>query len=58
MQAKRKPLTERTPSEAENASDLVAVRPPPDRPPGRIVGEGVEAVSELVRALRDEVHIL
>jgi electron transfer flavoprotein beta subunit len=32
--------------------------PPPERPAGRIVGEGVDAVPELVRLLREEAKVL
>ena len=31
---------------------------PLDRPPGRIVGEGVEAVPELIRLLKEEAKVL
>jgi hypothetical protein len=31
---------------------------PPERAAGRIVGQGVEAVPELVRLLRDEARVL
>jgi electron transfer flavoprotein beta subunit len=58
MAAKKKPLAEKAPAAAENASDLVAYRAPPARPPGRIVGEGAAAVPELIRILKDEVHAL
>lgn len=58
MAAKKKPLVEKAPAAAANASDLVAYQPPPDRPPGRILGEGVAAVPELVRVLKEEVHVL
>ena len=58
MAAKKKTLVEKAPADAANASDLAAFTPPPDRPPGRIVGEGVEAVAALVRILKDEVHVV
>ena len=58
MAAKKKPLVEKAPAAAENASELVALKAPPARPPGRIVGEGAAAVPELVRVLKDEVHAL
>ena len=57
MAAKKKPLVEKAPA-AANGSELAAYTPPPDRPPGRIVGEGAAAVPELVRILKDEVHAL
>jgi electron transfer flavoprotein beta subunit len=31
---------------------------PPDRPPGRIVGEGADAVPELLRLLQTEARVL
>jgi len=58
MAAKKKPLLEKAPAAADGASELVALKPPPARPPGRILGQGADAVPELVRVLRDEVHVL
>lgn len=58
MAAKKKPLAEKPAAGGDGASEIVAVRPPADRPPGRIVGEGVPAVAELVRVLAEEVHVL
>lgn len=58
MAAKKKPLVEKAAAAATNGADLVAYQPPPDRPPGRILGEGAAAVPELVRVLREEVHVL
>jgi electron transfer flavoprotein beta subunit len=58
MAAKKKPLVEKAPAADEGASKLVALEPPPARPPGRILGQGAAAVPELIRVLRDEVHVL
>lgn len=58
MAAKKKPLAEQAPAAVDPGSEIVALTPPPARPAGRIVGEGVAAVPELVRVLRDEVHVL
>ncbi len=58
MAAKKKPLAEKPAPAAENASALVAYTPPPERPAGRIVGEGAAAVPEMIRILREEVHVL
>jgi electron transfer flavoprotein beta subunit len=58
MAAKKKPLVEKPAPAAANGSSLTAYLPPPDRPPGRIVGEGVAGVPELVRVLKEEVHVL
>jgi electron transfer flavoprotein beta subunit len=58
MAAKKKPLVEKAPAAAAGASELVALKPPPARPPGKILGQGAAAVPELIRVLRDEVHVL
>jgi electron transfer flavoprotein beta subunit len=58
MAAKKKPLVEKAPAATEAASELVALKPPPARPPGRMLGQGKDAVPELVRVLRDEAHVL
>jgi len=58
MAAKKKPLEEK---EASLAAARVKVREfnyPPDRPAGRIVGQGADAVVELVRLLREEAKVL
>ena len=58
MAAKKKPLEER-PVEVEPARLRVrALAEPPARPPGRIVGQGPDAVPELVRLLREEAKVL
>jgi electron transfer flavoprotein beta subunit len=58
MAAKKKPLEERPAALGPIALMLESLTPPPERPPGRIVGEGAAAVPELVRALRDEARVL
>jgi len=58
MAAKKKPLEER---DAEVPADRVRVTElayPPERPEGRVVGEGPDAVPELVRLLREEAKVL
>lgn len=58
MAARRKPL-ERRPAELPAARlRVLELQPPAPRPPGRIVGEGVDAVPELVRLLREEAGAL
>src|SRR5690606_28239164 len=49
MAAKRKPLEEKEAQVGEERVRVLELSYPPERPPGRIVGEGAEAVSELVR---------
>lgn len=58
MAAKKKPVDERTPSRVAAELELVALTFPPDRPAGKIVGEGVAAVPELVRLLREEAKVI
>lgn len=58
MAAKRKPLEERTVQVAERRLIVEALDYPPERPEGKVVGEGPEAVPELVRLLREEANAL
>ncbi|MGE4620138.1 MAG: electron transfer flavoprotein subunit beta/FixA family protein [Planctomycetota bacterium] len=58
MQAKKKPIENTTAQTGEAALQLIAITPPPPRPEGRIVGEGPEAVEELIRLLREEAKAL
>jgi electron transfer flavoprotein beta subunit len=58
MAAKKKPLETKP---AQLGATRVAVKGmalPPDRPPGRIIGEGAAAVSELVKLLQTEAKVL
>jgi electron transfer flavoprotein beta subunit len=58
MAAKKKPL-EVKPAQLGTARLLVeSMSLPPDRPPGRIVGEGADAVPELLRLLQTEAKVL
>jgi electron transfer flavoprotein beta subunit len=58
MAAKKKPL-ETKPAQLGPARVRVkSMELPPDRPPGRIIGEGVAAVPELVRLLHTEAKVL
>ena len=58
MAAKKKPLAEKPAPAAAASVRPVKLELPPARPPGRIVGKGVEGVPELVRVLRDEARLL
>jgi electron transfer flavoprotein beta subunit len=58
MAAKKKPL-ETKPAQLGNVRVTVkSMELPPDRPPGRIIGEGVAAVPELVKLLQTEAKVL
>jgi electron transfer flavoprotein beta subunit len=58
MAAKKKPLEERPAEVGAPGVTRVGLEYPPDRSPGRIVGEGPDAVPELVRLLREEAKVL
>ncbi len=58
MMAKRKPLVEKPAPEVESGLALEGLAYPPERPEGRIVGEGTDAAAELVRLLREEARVL
>ena len=58
MAAKKKPIEERPAQLGEPNLEVLALELPPPRKAGRIVGQGVEGVAELVRALREEARVL
>ena len=58
MMAKRKPMVEKPAPEVESGLVVEGLEYPPPRPEGRIVGEGVGAVEELVRLLREEAGVI
>ena len=58
MAAKKKPLEEKDAQLGESRLSVKSLTPPPERPAGRIIGEGVDAVPELVRLLREEAKVL
>lgn len=58
MQAKKKPLEEIDAGDATGRLEVLELIEPPERSGGEIVGEGPEAVPELVRRLREEAKVL
>jgi len=58
MAAKKKPLETKPAQLGDVRVTVKKMELPPDRPPGRIIGEGVAAVPELVRLLQTEAKIL
>jgi len=58
MAAKKKPISEVDAVETIPLVDVVELGYPPSRPEGKIVGEGTDAVPELVRLLREEAKVL
>ncbi|HSQ30469.1 MAG TPA: hypothetical protein VLN49_11500, partial [Gemmatimonadaceae bacterium] len=58
MAAKKKPLESKPAQLGPTRVTVKSMQLPPDRPPGRIIGEGVSAVPELVRLLQTEAKVL
>jgi electron transfer flavoprotein beta subunit len=58
MSAKKKPLETRPAQLGDVRVKVKSMALPPDRPPGRIIGEGTAAVPELVRLLQTEAKVL
>lgn len=58
MMAKRKPLEEIAVDLGVPGLEMIELSPPPARPEPQIVGEGADAVPDLVRLLRDEAKVL
>ncbi|MDP8229072.1 MAG: electron transfer flavoprotein subunit beta/FixA family protein [Candidatus Electryoneaceae bacterium] len=58
MMAKRKKIAVVDAEASDAKTKIVQLNYPPTRPPGKIVGEGVEAVPELIRLLREEAKVL
>ena len=58
MAAKKKPLEVKLAQLGDVRMTVTTMALPPERPPGRILGEGVSAVPELVRLLQTEAKVL
>ena len=58
MAAKKKPFEEKAAPSAQSRIEVERLEAPPERPAGRVVGQGPEAVPELVRLLRQEAKVL
>ena len=58
MAAKKKPLETKPAQLGPVRVAVTAMELPPERPAGRIIGEGVAAVPELVRLLQNEAKVL
>ncbi|TVP58737.1 MAG: electron transfer flavoprotein subunit beta/FixA family protein [Gemmatimonadales bacterium] len=58
MAAKRKPLETKPAQTADSRLRVESMELPPERTGGKIVGEGADAVPELVRLLREEANAL
>ncbi len=58
MAAKKKPIEEKPAELGPACLEVTALTLPPARSAGRIIGNGVEAVPELVRVLRHEAKVI
>jgi len=58
MAAKRKPLEERDAAVEPSRIRVLSLDYPPERPSGKIVGEGTDGATRLVRLLREEAKVL
>ncbi len=58
MMAKKKPLEVKPVEVGAGGIEIVGLALPPARPPGRIVGEGPDAVPALIEALQTEAKVL
>ncbi len=58
MMAKKKPIENVEAEDTEPRVETVGFSYPPARPAGKIVGEGTDAVPELVRLLREEARVI
>jgi electron transfer flavoprotein beta subunit len=58
MAAKKKPLEVKATTLAAGTIEVLELSLPPERAAGRIVGEGADAVPELVRLLRTEAKVI
>jgi len=58
MAAKKIQIEERTVAIPEDKIEILEINYPPEKPPGKIVGEGVDAVPELIRLLKEEAKVI
>jgi electron transfer flavoprotein beta subunit len=58
MAAKKKTIGEKPAAECDNNTEIIEMRMPPAKNPGKIVGTDSSAVPELVRLLNEEAKVL
>jgi electron transfer flavoprotein beta subunit len=58
MAAKKVVIEERTVDLQTDQIEILEINYPPEKPAGKIVGTGVEAVPELIRLLREEAKVI
>ena len=58
MQAKSKQIEEKPATYTDTKTEILGMKLPPPKAKGKIVGEDVSAVPELVRLLREEAKVI
>jgi len=58
MAAKKIVIEERTVDPPADKIEVLEINYPPEKPPGKIVGKGADAVPELIRLLREEAKVI
>jgi electron transfer flavoprotein beta subunit len=58
MAAKKIMIEERSVEMKDDRIEIIELNYPPQKPPGKIIGEGPEAVPELIRLLREEAIVI
>src|SRR5436309_8579161 len=56
--ARKKPIVVKDVQLLMSSIEIVSIQNPPPRPPGKIVGKGVDAVPTLVRLLHEEAKVI
>jgi electron transfer flavoprotein beta subunit len=58
MAAKKKPIDEVEGSAGDSQVEVIEIQPKPQRQPGQILGQGVDAIPALIQKLREEAKVL
>lgn len=58
MSAKKKNIEEKSPAPYNNLSEIISLKKPSSKQPGRIIGSDSSAVPELVRLLKEEAKVI
>ncbi|MFZ6033836.1 MAG: electron transfer flavoprotein subunit beta/FixA family protein [Melioribacter sp.] len=58
MAAKKKAIEEKAPETVSNYTEVLSMKKPPAKQPGRIIGTDASAVPELIRLLKEEVKVI
>jgi electron transfer flavoprotein beta subunit len=56
--ARKKPILVKEPQQFPGILETISVQYPPPRPPGRVLGKGIEAVPILVKVLHEEAKVI